>query len=435
MMMTMAVRSSVAAQEILTEEEVKQSMGELAAHRMAGGSEQVLVAPYSLSGEHLHLVLTNRFSLPLDFSVEALSNDGDALALTELFADSREQVIVDLGSPLSQDRSEYRRGTIRVRYFGDSDMAQAWLLVHDREGRSFSEIPFSVVGQLKTNRSASFWSIEDLPRHTGLRPAYRITNLGKEAVEVILEASSGHEIENFVRRVPSWGHVTFEPKRKSGALVVYHDGEPGQILLSGFLEDRRGLAGLLPIAKPESQATVHDLESVTLNTGERGVPRRDFRLLGAIADLRPSGVSAAGTAELVSEASGIVRARETWRSSPGEIVSLPLAELVQAVDWMEPLRLRLELPAGTVPSVYAVDESGTLAEIALLATHLRPWNWNLSCSGTRIQPGSNNLDQCRSGECRDRRSVGLGRWQIRDRAGHDSCGSQSSSRYERFGCQ
>lgn len=365
--------TGVGAQDVLTEDEVRRQMDVISAHRVAGGVEQLMIAPYyTVDKGNAQLVLTNRFSYPLSFSVDAFSESGRRLHVADLFAESRQQVVLDLQPALSSGGPDHRTGTLRVSYFGDAEMAQAWLLLGDEDDQHVAEFPLTKRALHTASQFKSFWSLDGFPRLAGLRPRYRFVNLDAEAVTIEIEGVGDHPGRVSLRRtLGPFATLLLEPhrvaeKRRNGALIIDHNGKPGQVLVGAILEGWSGQRAQLPVLSPSAGKAGDRFESMILNDPARGIPGEDFQLVGSVFDLRSSGALAEVAAELVTASSGVVRARRTVFTEPGSVVTLPLRELSAAAAWHEQLRLRITSDETIAPIAFFVGSDGHIAEAALL---------------------------------------------------------------------
>jgi hypothetical protein len=350
-------------------------MEELRAARWEHSSEQVLVAPYYrvAAGDSARLVLVNRFSQPLSVAIGAHGPAGATYPLAGLGLDARETAEIDLRQSLQGAPAEFLEGALRVAYFGDPEMLQAWVVLSGAKG--LLELPLTKASASNVTDWIAFWDTRLLPPGEQLQPRLFFHNA--QATELVVEAAAEPRAgpgTTYRLRIGGGQTATFEPKAHgrwdATSLRIEHDGQPGQVAAIGLLEGRRTLLAL-PLS-PATTTPYSDLHTKVYDTVAMPVPEDsgEHGAVGVSTVLSLFNSAAYGEVDQVRinlvDRSGEKLAEIRQSLQPGEIRSTDLSRVIRDHSGRE-LRLEVVTEKGKLlTSAAAIDERGTAVDIALL---------------------------------------------------------------------
>lgn len=348
--------------------DVTPEMQQIRRARWMASTDQLLVAPYySIKGDsRASLLLMNRFGEPIDYEARAISLAGRSFPLGEDEIPSRGVVEIDLREFLTLAPGDFEEGSLEVSYFGDPEMAQAWVVLSGERGSL--EIPLAKVETVADPTSVSFWDLSPFPRGRKVTPRFALHNSGSTPATVTFSWSSPAARIHVARRglAPGQTAILERPQRMkdfaSGRIHVTHDGEAGQVSMNGFLAEGETLVGVLPVTTPTELASQRAIEGL----GIPDVP--GSRAVVTIADLRPEGSSRQVRVELVGREDGLPRAFTTLTFEPGEIETVDLSTLVPEAGGGDVGDFRPSISSdepGLAASAFDLMPDGTVIDLAL----------------------------------------------------------------------
>ncbi|MFP3940810.1 MAG: hypothetical protein ACLF0P_10925 [Thermoanaerobaculia bacterium] len=337
--------------------------------RWLASDDQVLIAPYySVAGvQEARLILVSRFAEPIDYEVRALARSGLAYSLGGGSLAPREVEVLDLRDSLSGAGDSFEEGSLEVRYFGDADMTQAWVLQAGATGSL--EMPLTNATPGGAREWRSFWDASEHVEKAALRPRFAFHNSESSPVLLTLswQDSDGDRVVTRRGLGPYQSALVGPPgvgaNWKSGTLLARHDGEAGQVAVNAFLADLGEPVASLPMASPSDLHESREFEGL-------GFPRHEvIRGLLSIHDTRHSGAPRSIRASLVQRTTGHLVGMQDVSLLPGAVRTLDLeAVLPEDSEFaLADLRLRVSSEeADLLVSTVAVLSDGTLVDSALI---------------------------------------------------------------------
>lgn len=242
-----------ATAQVQPPEENRNEMEELRASRWAKSKEQLLVAPYysNRPGETTKLLVVNRFADPIDLVLVAHSSSGESRPLDVEILEPRETAEINLREALQGAPRDFQVGSLRLSYFGDPEMIQAWVVL---SGRGELEVPLTKKTGFGAWQWFSFWDTRPFLAAAQSEPYFVFHNTEDTlvTVEVVANTAVG-PAEVYREQIPPGGTATLKPKSHgrwaAAGLQIRQDGSPGQVVAAGFLEGRNVLTAL-PIMTP-----------------------------------------------------------------------------------------------------------------------------------------------------------------------------------------
>jgi len=342
--------------------------------RWMESSDQVLVAPYySTQGRNAaRLVLMNRFAEPIDYQVRALSSQGRSFPLGGDTLPGRGVIEVDLSEALSIAPPPFQSGSVEVTYFGDSEMAQAWVLLSGDRG----DLEELLVKRSKVlgNDTIAYWDVSMFQKIGGAEPLFAIHNAGEVPAQLSLSWASEEERPWSEKRVlgPSQTVFIHRPPPMDGVLrgkfSMQYDGEPGTVVVAGLAvqgKKERTALSRIEVYEPgqlDSGSTFEGLDPV------RG---RDGETFLTIADTREDGDPRVVRVALVEGRTGAVTAFHDFVFRPGGVQTVSLSVLLEATGRRDAqdLRPRVSSDQGSfVVTGQSLLPKGEVLDLTLMPT-------------------------------------------------------------------
>ncbi|MEM7351648.1 MAG: hypothetical protein AAF657_12705 [Acidobacteriota bacterium] len=317
--------------------------------RWAEAENQLFVAPLPALTEGLEarLVLNSRFAEPNLMEVEIASAEGDLHWLRNEDLEPRRSLEIDLLEAIRQAGVPFRPASVRVSFTGDPEMIQAWLLISGNGG--VLEVPLSSRSKETGGQWTSFWDTRHYEVKRAVRPLVAFVNTEASPVrltlrhETLQHDSLANRNRPSIREIPAFGtfiwRLPSSALSAAGSLRVRHDGAPGQVLASGYLQGA-GFIAALPVVSAATLSESKLYDAPTLPLGVTGEDRPVVSILHPGQEHRAPAVVRLSLLEL---ASGREAGAIKLRLAPGQIRSIDLrAELAVAfADSTERLRLQL----------------------------------------------------------------------------------------------
>jgi hypothetical protein len=346
------------------------AMAEARAIRWAQADQQLFVAPLPtlVDGMHVRLILNSRFAEPIPLEIQVTSAEGDLFVVSIEDLEPRGSLEVDLLADVKSAGAQLEPAAVRVSFFGDKEMVQAWLLVSGEAGQL--EVPLLSRNDESAWQWTTFWDTRLYREALRLRPRIAFVNTEATPVSLTLDLqNAGGSSKRTVRRIPPLGTYVWNPSvrslRRPGALRAQHDGAPGQVLPIGYLEGGRFLAALPVLGSSAvAESVVYDSTTLPLGTGNENRPILSLFHPGG-EHREPAQVRVAVIEALSGEALGTVK---RWLA-PEEIQSLDLRPLMPEAFSSPARMLRLQVLSEDGPLLamgVSLSPAGVATDIALI---------------------------------------------------------------------
>jgi len=338
----------------------------LLAEKQAQAAETSLVSPvFSVSeGEETELYLLNLVTENVLVELVIRSPDGDSLPLGRILLEPNRHRQISLKERLAAAEEKFYSGSVTLTFLGDADTVQAWVVL--RRGGEILELPFTAPAKLSSGTHVSFWSLQG---HGDGEAKLYLFNNGFRALSYLLEisASSGARQEVLGEIAPGAREALtmreIVPSAVEGWLELSHDGEPGDLAVSAFLEGARTLLAL-PLLAPGD-----------LHVGEayHGLGLRAFRepdrrgLSGSVVLFNASSSRQNVAVEMLPADGGLPLGSRRVELGPHEIHKISLPQLGDANSIVGEARLRVEGEGALAVYGYQILEGGSLADIAFFS--------------------------------------------------------------------
>lgn len=342
-------------------------MAKMRAARWAAADYQLVVAPWlpSLPGHSTRLVVNSRLTEPLVLEIEATGADGAIHPLTVETLEPRSTLRLDVDSLLELADPGQGDHSLRLSYFGDAEMIQAWVVTDGPGG--VMEMPMIKVSTQPVGEWVSFWDTAPYARGNALRPRFAFHNTRPTPVGVTLRVTGPAGSPRTVElSLSADGTAYFSPRptERVAGLWAQHDGAPGQVQASAVLSGPAFLTRL-PLVTAGALADAETFESMSLVTATAAGRRTILSLYNA---------DAAGPApvevQLLEPATGAVLAAASLELAPGAPRSVDvLALLASAAPGSVGERFRLRVvpaTAGVIAQAVDVGAAGRPTDVTLI---------------------------------------------------------------------
>lgn len=262
-----APQTSASSRQIASEA-MKDSRDE----RWRNADSQLFVAaiPALEPDTKIRLIVNSRFSEIIPIEVTVSSPEGNVLALRSDELEPRRTVDLNLLEHLTDFAARSQPSSVRVSFFGDAEMTQAWLLISGPSG--VTEVPLVARSKHANWQWSSFWDARPYGKILRRpRPTFLFHNADLTPVEISGEVTDTKgKTWAFLRAIPPSGTISLRVPATKGAsagqLRVQHDGLPGQVVAAAYLASPGFLASL-PVAKPAQLVEAKIYESPGLPLG------------------------------------------------------------------------------------------------------------------------------------------------------------------------
>lgn len=302
-------------------------------------------------------------------SLTAFNRSGGRLPLGNFDIQPQSYLEVDLADQLSTVRAAppWREGSIHVDFFGDPDMLDGWLVTKSSAG-VFEE---SLIDRqsLLDGPFLSFW--DTTTQLDDLAPIYELHNAGHQPIEVRVRTGHGHQIQPLTILRLGPGSTTRVEPLKDGFLPrawveIEHDGEPGSLVLRGWLEGPE-FVSRLPIHQSGPPEATHSYETIRVPLS--GPESQFFHPMVAL--FNPTDEEQTSRLSWHETETGTVLA-EIERSVPArEVIRLDSFELTDGLTLPLPeeARLRVSVRAsGLLPWGVVLPRNGPPLDLAWVPT-------------------------------------------------------------------
>jgi hypothetical protein len=276
---------------------------------------------YSVDGvDESFLVALNTVTDPVTFEVAALSPSGAVLPLGQYEVQPSRHLWLPLRELIGPQEEEWREGSLRVSFLGDTGTLQAWVVT--RRGRQMIEIGLQAPSEAGGNELIAFWDPSDLEG----RGALYVVNAGDRRVvyRLVRGAAPGLEGESEGALEPGQRHRIAPSERGERRnrhwVRIVHDGAEGVLLGVALLEgsEHLSLGGL----SHGGGGNVQEFEAVSVpldGSGKASAARARVTLLNTGSE--PNRVRIAA----VSPITGRPLAEWKRELAAGEVSSVPLS--------------------------------------------------------------------------------------------------------------
>lgn len=304
--------------------------------RLAAADLVTLVAPtWSVRpGRTSELYVLNNFAEDIDLEVEALDPAGRSLATTVVTVAPARHEVVAVGSLVGTAPGVVRDGSLRVRYSGDEDMIQAWMVLSGPGG--VTEMVLKNVTVDTERALTAFWDLRGLRSGpTGRMEAeYVLVNGGETPLTYSIRGGGpGPDRTGRVLATElllpgqrtTWAPVFSATAAAFGWVEIVHDASPGSLAVGGLLRGE-GLFATLPVIAPEARSARPEYHAVRLPFAAEVAAGTGDALL-TLANTAQEGQRV--TVTLLAAASGRPVAEESIDLAGGGVSTVDLGSLVQ----------------------------------------------------------------------------------------------------------
>lgn len=315
------------------------------------------------SDEAATLILLNTAGYPLPGVEVRLKpcRSCEAIRLASLDLPAMQHLALPLAAAQAAVGPALLQGTLEVRFDGQPDGLQAWLV--SRRGSGLSEHTLRGFDASQGNRFVSFWSVEAAPR-----VSLHLLNVSASSLDARFTVwADGRAPRSFRASLEPGALLSRVLPRQSGGpssawLELEHDGEPGALLgqvLAESATERRELPWL-PRSNFDPGAELHEVLALPETRAEWSTTTLELLAL------EPGRV----TAELVmvDRASGLPLAQATVPFVGRRALQLRMSDLLGDLPESEqPGRLRVEATVPVAVRATTRLQSGGVRELAVFA--------------------------------------------------------------------
>ncbi len=318
----------------------------------------------------VRLLLNSRFVEAVPLEVRMTSLSGEVLVVANEYLEPRSTLEVDLLAALSRVGHRFQPSSVQVSFFGDKEMIQAWLLTSGWSG--LLETPLASQSDESSWQWISFWDTRLYGEVEPAKPRLSFVNIEATPVKLTFDLSiPGQEGERSQIEIPALGTYLWQPAGDSspsrGSVQIEHDGAPGQVMATGYLQGPRFLASL-PLVSSSSVMEFNRYDSPTLPLGARSENRPILSLFNPSQDSGPPVLVRIALVDLLS---GNALASTELSMVPSEVTSLDLRSLwprVLAGNGQRGLRVQITTDGAPVMvhGISLASSSSAVTDIELI---------------------------------------------------------------------
>ena len=300
------------------------------------------------SGTNTALFLMNPIADPIAVTATALDGEGGELPLGTFVIESRHHLELPLRQLIRGFEDEFGTGSVRLSLLGDADTLQGWTVITTEEGQVF-EVPIANPATATATTFHSFWDVTGHVLPGARRIRFEIINTSDEMrrVEVTSLRSGKRGTEALIlppyqrRQLTGIGPRPFESR---GAIVLQHDGAPGDVVAVGLITGRSSVAALELVGVGEATER-HHYESIPFSTADRPTNGGIASGPPTIILFRPGSADDPVeplTLQVLAADSGGILGTATVPLLAGQVQSISLERLLRGAEAIaSPIRVRL----------------------------------------------------------------------------------------------
>lgn len=330
--------------------------------RLSMGETVTLASPHFsiLGNSDAQLLLMNRFSEVIDFTVTVVDHRGEEFPVEVISLRSREVAEIDLRGTVKRVAPHLAEGSLFVSYFGDAAMAQGWIV--QGRARSWNAIALKTISELESEPLITIWDRQLVSDPAFVEPVVTAFNPHDYPVPLIV-SSIGEPAQSRTLVVPARSHfvesLSAKQLVKRGVFKIEQPTQDG-LVIGTFVAGPKLLQPLPmePLAAPLSSRSFFSLKVLRADDMKHlALQVYDSRTEGEPQDLILS-VLAFETGQAIQ--------RTKLVSLPGRLQSLDLGDNFKDLSPDQNYRLRIEASVGAIlPSFLWVGAKGQLSSLEL----------------------------------------------------------------------